>query len=1325
MAGMRQVIPLLVALLLVSLTSGVVVKTTSPGYAEFTHRELNITVKVPIVILAERDINSTFFKKSQLMNSSTPPLVDVISPANNTDYFTNESAMNISLLGRVISANGISAVEYRLDGSGWATANLSPGDYNFVVKFSAVLENLTAGNHTLRIRATDSKGLSTSVVVLFNVETHTKGQWVYYVIPWEIVPSVPSSKIVTESGMKIEITTSTGSGCAYDPDYRQGNCVPRIKVYLPDGRLYADSGPGPFVHFSVPGKLNWRWLSGVGRTSDPSDCVYRWPWAIYRGVGLGIHEWGSGWLKINGIGLWVYEPISNTSLSRVKVYFRRASVSTCSSGDYDVDIVSAIRACENGSYGGDTGYVTASPLCLAGDRNPPTVLDIGYPVATHFQYRSTWVDYADGAYIKKISATQIINTSSPDPWKKCPKSIWTCCNGYGSSYPERKYCIWNGIELRRSKIVSDVSKLCVKVQDDLAYPLKFARRWGLGNDPLISGIREYMYRATPGLQAYFNGVPAEAQNEIVPWEETYGWSWSRIEFKSFPAGIYCIEPRNLNLTPNANNTVTVKVIDRAGRVTEKNFTIFYDAEPPAVRLNMLTEPITNNTVLREPYNYLNLRVNDESGLRGVFLAIENGELVFPANSTLHEQDGERVELFYPDYMSALPRSYSKSFILIPDPREKYTLLKIRVVDRAYNERLYVYNFTTGSMTVLTLESHVIGGRYNPTGNLGIFWGYIWTNERLNYRTLQLRINSGPWVRTSFTTVRGQPTWKIDNRWLMLIPNTFNTITVRVNRTDGTVVQQSWRIYYEERDSYLWDFNTNRSWEDFKKMFKIHYNPKKFYECYWKCDPGNPVRKGYLHLASKGRVECCGDRASVQSCSSYVVLEAGFSKPKHIQFEYSGRITVSIDRERLGGNKLKGAGECADGVCSFFISPGRHEITIASVGHGVTLNWDCWDGRTVTASVDNLRIQDISATIRYENGTRVFNVSTTFEGLNITNPDIKKVGSAYAIVQRGSSLSISGNVAPWASGNVEYMMDNSGNWKDTAYHCNSWCGWSSVWCCGGWDYTRWKFTDSLPPGGGWHSLKVRAYYPVYSSPSYIELPVHVYINNTEPEIHVTKPDLSKPAVYHGWCVDPGWYGSCDFYGSKVHIQATVSDSDGIKKVKVIEVLQNGKENSWDMGRTKGSTYSATAKLSCGTHTLKVRAYDRYMLYNETPEFRVYNCYRANVSLNLFVSQFGNHVFDVYMYLRLKSTYPPEAPYQSYITAYSKVFRNVPSVDTVTANFTDLTFKTELENAIRNLFSSNSDIRVSDFRSFLREAQNRLNSSSCPSHGWCIYTREVEF
>ena len=122
---------------------------------------------------------------------NTPPAVSVLSPAASSTVV----GPFVNLTGSVYDMNGIQVVTLKLDTGSATTVTGTAGAVSWDIK--KLFENVAAGEHTVRVNATDMLGVSTDVTVTFTVEEPAgaakKTDWVAWgaaIVGWVVAALV-------------------------------------------------------------------------------------------------------------------------------------------------------------------------------------------------------------------------------------------------------------------------------------------------------------------------------------------------------------------------------------------------------------------------------------------------------------------------------------------------------------------------------------------------------------------------------------------------------------------------------------------------------------------------------------------------------------------------------------------------------------------------------------------------------------------------------------------------------------------------------------------------------------------------------------------------------------------------------------------------------------------------------------------------------------------------------------------------------------------------------------------------------------------------------
>jgi hypothetical protein len=357
-----------------------------PGYVLYRDKTLNLTVQIPVVIAGGDTSGSLYSQTPRYLKAFTPPVLTLTYPFNGTEHYNT----TVPLIGSVLTANGLSRVEYSFDGGSWQSVGFEQkGAFDY--HFSA---NLTAsdGNHTLTVRATDKKGLRSEVRVWFSVIS-AGGEWRVYRVPFPIKFFGYNSQAVfyTDTGFKVVIKAE-GDGASYREHRRDPLTNPlKVYVYDPQGRLYASSytigvGQGK----TIPGKLDFSYEVWDADYNPDYTLYYYEVWQASRGLStprIYYSEDDGGWLHIKNLKVWLYEP---KNLQRS--YSITKSLVHCSYDDDDWGVFTGLyQVYSIGSISKSCYFqhpVITDKLVLYGDKEKPKIIPRFYR-ATPFVYAKT------------------------------------------------------------------------------------------------------------------------------------------------------------------------------------------------------------------------------------------------------------------------------------------------------------------------------------------------------------------------------------------------------------------------------------------------------------------------------------------------------------------------------------------------------------------------------------------------------------------------------------------------------------------------------------------------------------------------------------------------------------------------------------------------------------------------------------------------------------------------------------------------------------------------------------------------------------------------
>ncbi len=537
---MKKTIVLLGLLLLggfiVTSVHAVEVTGATPGYIVITNNHTNLTFRVPVAILSERNLNSSFYEKAKSLTKSSKPLLTLSYPFNNTKNYNN----SVPIVGQALSVNQINSIKYSLDNGSWISIHLErKGDiYEFNTTIFAV-----KGSHTLIIKAVDSKNHVSSLEVNFEVAI-TKGRWAFYKVPW---PIYRGGTFYTQTGYKIVIKNDWSYS-----DYLSGK-LPSIYVYSPDGKLYAQLKES--VIKAVPGKLVWNYNAVKSISSNADWCFWTYQWLMTPN-NVGHTDPGSGRLQLNNVKIYLYET-QNAGANWKQTYKVDNFNAQYGQPDYiHGDLFTAVRLYNGPNLAvsdGYCGFLNIKNPYLPGDYASPEILGAGYHVYTK---TTKYVSYYN-VYTTPVTYTY---------------------------YPPIK----SNIKLIKFNYISNKTGLNILVHDDDANPITYKQF--TSNDGIfdlnINELKRYLYNATLNLKVDINGKPTTPIDDyFVLSDYPDEWETYTISKITAPNKVYSINPSTAGLIPNQVNTVVVKATDAAGRVTTKNINVYYDNKPPAIAVS--------------------------------------------------------------------------------------------------------------------------------------------------------------------------------------------------------------------------------------------------------------------------------------------------------------------------------------------------------------------------------------------------------------------------------------------------------------------------------------------------------------------------------------------------------------------------------------------------------------------------------------------------------------------------------------------------------------------------------------------------------------------
>jgi hypothetical protein len=158
---------------------------------------------------------------------------------------------------------------------------------------------------------------------------------------------------------------------------------------------------------------------------------------------------------------------------------------------------------------------------------------------------------------------------------------------------------------------------------------------------------------------------------------------------------------------------------------------------------------------------------------------------------------------------------------------------IRITDEAGNVREYVRDYYIDAPPFARLTFPKPDATVDPTYNTGDFIGEAFWSANKPVRTcygpwcwgysgspVYVRVNGGTWYAASPTkVVRGScgswyctnyyywDTWKVSTNKPLLKPNAWNTVDVLVKDTAGRSATYTYKFYYKEPDTIVWNFDS--------------------------------------------------------------------------------------------------------------------------------------------------------------------------------------------------------------------------------------------------------------------------------------------------------------------------------------------------------------------------------------------------------------------------------------------------------------------------------------------------------------------------------------
>ncbi len=160
-------------------------------------------------------------------------------------------------------------------------------------------------------------------------------------------------------------------------------------------------------------------------------------------------------------------------------------------------------------------------------------------------------------------------------------------------------------------------------------------------------------------------------------------------------------------------------------------------------------------------------------------------------------------------------------------------IRIRITDEAGNVREYMRDYYIDAPPYARLTFPKPDTTVDPTYNIGDFMGEAFWSANKPVRTcygpwcwgysgspVYVRVNGGTWYAASPTkVVRGYcgswycyrsyywDTWKVSTNKPLLKPNAWNTVDVLVKDTAGRSATYTYKFYYKEPDTIVWNFDS--------------------------------------------------------------------------------------------------------------------------------------------------------------------------------------------------------------------------------------------------------------------------------------------------------------------------------------------------------------------------------------------------------------------------------------------------------------------------------------------------------------------------------------
>jgi len=169
--------------------------TDASGMAEFSVDTSELSGARAAFVFVEAKARGPGYEPSSAVAKiavmNTPPAVSVLSPAASSTVV----GPFVNLTGSVYDMNGIQVVTLKLDTGSATTVTGTAGAQTWDIK--KLFESVAAGQHTVRVNATDMLGVSTDVTVTFTVEEPAgaakKTDWVAWgaaIVGWVVAALV-------------------------------------------------------------------------------------------------------------------------------------------------------------------------------------------------------------------------------------------------------------------------------------------------------------------------------------------------------------------------------------------------------------------------------------------------------------------------------------------------------------------------------------------------------------------------------------------------------------------------------------------------------------------------------------------------------------------------------------------------------------------------------------------------------------------------------------------------------------------------------------------------------------------------------------------------------------------------------------------------------------------------------------------------------------------------------------------------------------------------------------------------------------------------------